>query len=277
LSKLGVIAGGGALPGRVIETCRAGGRPVFVLALEGQTDAALLAQLQDEGVEHAAVRLGAVGRALDILRKAAVDEVVMVGAVKRPGLKDLRPDLKAMALLSKAGADALGDDGLLRAIVKQLEAEGFRVCGVEDLVGGLLAEGGLYGRHGPDLQAERDIARGVAVVRALGAVDVGQAAVVQQGIVLGVEAAEGTDALLARCAGLQRAGDGGVLVKLRKPAQEQRVDLPTLGPTTLEAAVAAGLRGIAFEAGGCLILDPVKLTARADAEGLFLLGLEPDA
>ena len=275
--KLGIIAGGGALPERVMETCRADARPFFVLALEGQADAAFLARLQAEGAEHAAVRLGAVGKALDLLRRAAVEEVVMVGAVTRPGLKDLRPDFKAMALLSKSGAAALGDDGLLRAIVKQLEAEGFRVCGAEEILGGLLAESGLYGRHRPDPQAESDIARGIAVVRALGAADVGQAAVVQQGIVLGVEAAEGTDALLARCAALRRQGDGGVLVKLRKPQQDRRVDLPTLGPKTLEAAVAAGLRGIAFEAGGCLVLERGKLTAAADAEGLFLLGLEPEA
>ena len=176
--------------------------------------------------------------------------------------------------MSKAGANALGDDGLLKAVIKLLETEGFRVRGAEEIVEGLLAQGGLYGRHRPDAQAESDIARGVAVVRALGAVDVGQAAVVQQGIVLGVEAAEGTDALLSRCADLRREGPGGVLVKLKKPDQERRVDLPTLGRKPLSAAAAAGLRGIAFEAGSCLLLDAAEMTAAADDAGLFLLGLE---
>lgn len=276
MPKLGIIAGGGSLPRRVIDSCRATGQPFYVLLLEGQADPNLLEFLRAEDLPHGSVRLGAAGKALDLLRKAEVEELVMVGAVKRPGLKDLRPDFKAMSVFSKFGAAALGDDGLLRAVIKQLETEGFRVRGVEAFVGGILAHSGLYGRHGPDTQAEGDIARGIEVVRALGAVDVGQAAVVQQGIVLGVEAAEGTDALLARCADLRRQGAGGVLVKLKKPQQESRVDLPTLGLKTLEAAVAAGLSGIAFETGSCLVLDAAQLTAVADQAGLFLLGLELD-
>jgi DUF1009 family protein len=268
MNKLGIIAGGGELPARVIEACRAEGRRFFVLALEGQADPALVA-----GIEHAWVRLGAAGEAIERLRAAGVEEIVMAGKVTRPGLKELRPDLKAMALMTKAGAGALGDDGLLKAVVTSLENEGFRVRGVDELIDGLLAREGLYGRHRPDAQAKSDIARGIAVVQALGAVDVGQAAVVQQGIVLGVEAAEGTDGLLARCAGLRRDGAGGVLVKLKKAQQERRVDLPTLGPDSVTAAAQAGLCGIAFEAGGCLVLDAAKFVREADEAGIFLLGM----
>ena len=121
-----------------------------------------------------------------------------------------------------------------------------------------------------------DIRRGVVVARALGAIDVGQGCVVQQGMVLAVEAAEGTDAMLARCAALARPGRGGVLVKLVKPGQDRRADLPTIGPETLRGAAEAGLRGVAFEAGGTILAERDAAVAAADAAGLFLLGLGPD-
>jgi len=113
-------------------------------------------------------------------------------------------------------------------------------------------------------------------VRALGAVDVGQGCVVQQGIALAVEAAEGTDAMLARCASLAREGPGGVLVKLVKPGQDRRADLPTIGPATVAGAVGAQLRGVAFEAGGTILAEREATIAAADVAGLFLLGLGPD-
>jgi DUF1009 family protein len=121
-----------------------------------------------------------------------------------------------------------------------------------------------------------DIRRGVVVARTLGAIDVGQGCVVQQGMVLAVEAAEGTDAMLARCSSLARPGRGGVLVKLVKPGQDRRADLPTVGPETLRGAADAGLRGVAFEAGGTILAERDAAVAAADAAGLFLLGLGPD-
>ena len=121
-----------------------------------------------------------------------------------------------------------------------------------------------------------DIARAVAVARRLGEVDVGQGCVVQQGLVLAVEAIEGTDAMLARCGPLRREGLGGVLVKLVKPGQERRADLPTIGALTIRNAAAAGLRGVAFEAGGTLLAERAEAIALADAAGLFLLGFDPD-
>jgi len=193
--KLGILAGGGGLPARLVEACRASGRPVFVLAFEGQTDPAAV-----RGVDHAWARLGAAGNSLEVLRAAGVRELVMAGAITRPSLSELRPDLRGVRFFAKVGASGLGDDGLLRAIVDTLETEeGFRVIGIDDVMDGLLAPIGCIGALSPDEEAARDIARGVAVARALGAVDVGQAVVVQQGIVLGLEAAEGTDRLLARC------------------------------------------------------------------------------
>jgi len=269
VGKLGILAGGGELPARLIGACRRNGRDVFVLAFEGQTNPATV-----QGVDHAWTRLGQGGAALAALRAAGVAELVMAGAITRPSLSELRPDLRTVKFLAKIGVNCLGDDGLLRAVVAVLETEGFRVLGVDDVITDLPARPGSYGALQPDAAAQADIARGIAVVRALGAVDVGQAAVVQQGIVLGVEAAEGTDALLGRCAGLRRNGPGGVLVKLRKPGQEARVDLPTIGVETVRNAAAAGLSGIAVQAGGALVVDPAAVSAAADRAGLFVVGVE---
>ena len=201
----------------------------------------------------------------------------MAGPVRRPSLTELRPDLTTARFLARVGARALGDDGLLRAVIGLLEDEGFRVVGVHEILGDILAHEGTWGRHTPDAVAWRDIERGLRVATALGREDVGQAVVVQQGIVLGVEGIEGTDRLLARCGDLRRPGEGGVLVKIRKPAQDQRADLPTVGTRTVAGAKAAGLRGIAVEAGSTLVMDYDALVAEADAAGLFLHGLPPQS
>jgi hypothetical protein len=270
LNKLAVIAGGGALPGLVIQACREAGRPYFVVALEGQADPAGL-----DGVPHAWCRLGAAARGEKLLREFDPQEVVFVGKVRRPSLKELRPDWRALKVIVKATVRALGDDGLLRAIIKEFEAEGVKVVGPHEVVKGLLAIEGIYGRVKPDRQARIDIARGMAAAKAIGTLDVGQAAIVQQGIVLALEAIEGTDALVARAGALQRKGPGGVLVKAPKPGQERRIDRPGVGVDTVEAVARAGLRGIAVEAGGALIIDRAAVAARADALGVFVVGLAP--
>jgi DUF1009 family protein len=265
---LGILAGGGELPRRLVAACRDQARPCFVVAFEGQADPATT-----DGVPHGWAALGAAGRVLELLRDAGVREIVLAGAIRRPSLLSLKPDVKGAQMLARIGLRALGDDGLLRAVIAELEREGFRVIGAQDVLGSLPAPVGQLGRIVPNAQARADIARGVEVARALGAVDVGQAVVVQHGIVLGVEAVEGTDALLARAGALRREGPGGVLVKLAKPAQDQRVDLPTLGVITVEKAAAAGLVGIAVEAGVTLVLDRDRVVAAADAAGLFVEGL----
>lgn len=266
--KLGILAGGGEVPSRLVQACQEAGREVFVLAFEGQTDPSAV-----QGTEHAWSRLGAVGGALKSLRDAGVRDLVMAGPIRRPSMRELRPDLRGLQFFAKAGMESQGDDGLLRAVISGLEEEGFRLLGIDDVLPGSLAEEGRLGKHSPDRQAESDIARGLQVALALGSADVGQAVVVQGGIVLGVEAIEGTDRLLARCKDLRRAGPGGVLVKVKKPGQETRVDLPTIGPRTLRSADSAGLRGIAVQAGAALVIDRDKLISAADRAGLFVIGL----
>ena len=216
MARLGIVACGGALPGHLIGACRASGRDIFVIAIEGQADPAVVAD-----TPHLWVRLGAAGRALARLHAEAVEELVLVGSLKRPSIGEVRPDGRFLKFLAK-GRFRSRRWAVAGRRARARGGRGFRIVGPDSLLGEHVATAGPYGAAVPDAEAEQDIARGVAVQRALGAVDVGQGVVVQQGIVLGVEAVEGTDALLERCVELRRKGVGGVLVKLPSQAGASR-------------------------------------------------------
>jgi DUF1009 family protein len=270
-STLGILAGGGTLPRQVAEAAAAQGRPVFLVAFEGQHAPETVANFP-----HVVLPIAKAGQILKALKTAGVVDLVMAGGVRRPSLPELGLDWRGVQLFAKIGVKALGDDGLLGAIGKELEREGFRLVGPGDILKNGTTEAGLLGRHAPDAQAEADIAHGIAVAKALGALDIGQAVIVQQGLVLGVEAIEGTDALILRAGPLRRDGPGGVLVKIAKPQQDRRIDLPTIGPATVEQAKAAGLRGIAIQAGNTLVLDRDALIRVADSAGLFVIAMDID-
>lgn len=267
LEKLGIIAGGGRLPELLAESCREGGRPVFVAVLKGQGD-----PVKFPADCSAGFRLGATGGLIKRLRAEGVAEIVLSGTVRRPRLADLLPDLWTARFLARSGAFDLGDDGLLRAIVDVLEREeGFKVVAPEDIAPNLLAPEGQIGGVAASDAARRDVEAGMAAARDLGRRDVGQAVVVRDGRLVAEEGSEGTEAMLAALAARGGAA-GGVLVKAMKPQQERRVDLPTIGPDTVGQARAAGLAGIAVEAGRTLVLDRDDLVRAADAAGLFVFG-----
>jgi UDP-2,3-diacylglucosamine hydrolase len=266
--RLGIVAGGGGLPRRLVESCRAAGRDVFVLALEGAAEPATV-----RDVPHAWCRIGAAAAGLALLRQNNVTELVLAGGLRRPSLTALRPDWRAAKLIARIGYRALGDDGLLSAVVSELEQEGFHVVGPDELLDRAVIPEGPLGKVRPDAQATADIEHARRIARALGALDVGQAVVVQQGLVLGVEAIEGTDELLRRCAALRREGPGGVLVKVEKPGQERRADRPTIGLRTVALAAETGLRGIAIEADATIVLDRDEVVRAADRAGLFVVGI----
>ncbi|WP_323795828.1 LpxI family protein [Nisaea sp.] len=270
MPKLGILAGGGVLPRRIAERRLSDGDGVFVIAFEGQTDQATV-----EGLDHAWVRLGATSSTLQQLKQASVEEVVLAGPMRRPAFSDMSLDMRSAKMLARAGRKAFGDDGLLSVIIEELESDGFRVVGIDDVLGGYLMPAGTITQHVPDEAAEFDIARGKAVLEALSPADVGQAVVVQEGLVLAVEAVEGTDAMIARTAELKRdSAQGPVLVKMRKRGQERRADLPTIGPDTVRGAAAAGFRGIAVEAGATILVDRELAIDIANQAGLFLAGIE---
>jgi hypothetical protein len=274
---LGLVAGGGRMPLRVADAAAKAGRPLFCILLDGFADPA-----EYRPYPHEVVALGRIGHMVGLMRARGISDLVLAGRVTRPSLLRFRFDAEGVKLVAKLGRAALfgGDDRLLSAMLRVMREEGFRPLGAQEVLDDLLVAEGALGAHAPDAVARADIARGIAVTRALGAADVGQGCVVQQGLVLGVEAIEGTDALLARCGTLRRDGPGGVLVKLVKPRQEIRADLPVIGPDTVRHAAAAGLAGIAIEAragnAGTLVVDRAETTSAADAAGLFVVAIRPD-
>jgi DUF1009 family protein len=268
-ATLGIIAGGGALPLRLIEACQAQQRPFFILALEGAADMQAIAPLP-----HAVVHMGGVGDIMRHLRNANVKEVVMAGSVRRPTVRSLRLDGAGVKLLARLGvAFFSGDDALLKAVVAFFEDEGFKVIGSDELLSGLIAQEGILGNVKPDKLAAADITQGMRIAKAIGGLDIGQAVIVSNGCVLGVEAAEGTAELITRCSKFRHDTKSGVLVKVMKPAQEKRVDRPAIGVETVEQVHAAGFAGIAIEAGGAIILDKEKTIATADRLGIFIAGV----
>lgn len=272
-SPLGIIAGSGALPRQLIERCAEEGRAVFVVAIEGEAERDTVEQ-----VPHIWTRLGAAGFAIESMRQAQVHDVVFAGKIKRPSVSSLKPDAVGAKLLAKLGLSLFGgDSAIFKTIVAFFEAEGFRIIGIDTIMQGMVAPKGAMGEHLPGHQAMADIAQGIRVAQAIGALDIGQAVIVKHGLVLGVEAAEGTDALIERCAGLANGTEGGVLVKACKPVQEQRVDLPTIGIQTVERVHRAGFSGIAVEAGHSLLAERAETIRRADALGVFLFGFTKDS
>ena len=267
-NKLGILAGGGSLPRLIIDACQYEQRDVFVLAFRGQADSNVT-----DGVPHSWVNLGAAGKSLRLLKEASVSELVLAGNIVRPTMASLKPDAKALKFFMKLGRKSLGDDGILRALIKTLESEGFKVTSPTAVLRGLQVTDGVLGAIVPDEDARSDIARGIEVLRALSPVDVGQAIIVQEGLVLGIEAAEGTDSLIERCGFLKREGPGPILIKLRKMGQETRVDLPTIGPDTVKNAIDFGLRGLAIEANATLIIERAKVIKIANEEGLFVIAI----
>ncbi len=274
MKKLGLIAGGGQLPLRLAEHCRMAGRPYFVIRLRGFAEAPMLAY---PGAEAGIAEFGKV---FDLLKREDCEAVCMAGVVKRPDFNALKPDLRGLRSLPGAIAAARkGDDALLRFVLGEFEREGFAIEGADQVADELTLGEGVLGRVHPAEEHRDDVALGVKVAEAMGALDIGQAVVAAGGVVLAVEAQEGTDAMLARTAALPAALRGtdtqrlGVLVKWPKPIQDRRIDLPVVGIRTVEGAASAGLAGVVVQAGAALIVDRAGVTEAADRLGLFILGL----
>ncbi|MEA2836716.1 MAG: UDP-2,3-diacylglucosamine hydrolase [Bradyrhizobium sp.] len=274
-SPIGLIAAGGVLPFAVADALVARGiSPVF-FALRGVCDPVAVARFR-----HHWISIGQLGRLAKLLRAEHCRDLVFIGALVRPALSEIRLDWKTLrAMPSVLKAFRGGDDHLLSSVGRILERDGFRMVGIKDVAPDLLMPHGCLTRAAPDADANADIARGREVLQALSPFDIGQAAIVVDGHVLGVEDIEGTDGLLARVARLRgegriRAKAGrGVLVKAPKSGQDLRFDLPTLGARTIEGATAAQLAGIAVVAGNTLVAEPQSMVEAADDAGLFVVGL----
>lgn len=289
LPKLGIIAGGGALPQSLIHHCTITHRPFFVIAFENHTDPSLFeSPFSSYTLPHKWCSIGKLGTVIEKLHQEECQELVLIGSIKRPSFKDLKTDAYTAKLLLKLGFLGKGDDGLLKFLVKELEQEGFCVKGIHDILPkeNLFLGKGIWTTNSPSSQDLEDIKRGTEVAVALGKVDVGQAVMVDTGLILGVEAIEGTDSLIQRAAEVRKkhlssfptsTTRQGVLVKLTKPLQEIRTDLPTLGPKTLSLIDTLNFRGIAFEANKTLFVEQHACVKYANQKGLFLLGISVDS
>ncbi|HWA92893.1 MAG TPA: UDP-2,3-diacylglucosamine diphosphatase LpxI [Rhizomicrobium sp.] len=271
---LGIIAGGGELPRAIGMSAQASGRAVFVLRLGDLTGDWALAFPNEQ------VALGELGRAFKAFKAHGCTDITLAGKVQRPKFSEIKLDMKAALAAPRVIAAALkGDDALLRAVVEMFEREGLAVVGAAEAAPDLIAKPGVMGRVKPTQENLLDIALAFKVARAMGEFDVGQAAIVCAGLTLAVEAAEGTDATIARIADLpehirgSKARPRGVLVKAPKPIQDRKTDLPVVGVDTVRNAHAVALAGIAVEAGGALIVDRDAVVAEADKLGLFLMGV----
>jgi len=271
---LGIIAGRGPLPCVLAEAASARGLPLHIVAIRGE------ARQEIERFPHTWIKWGEIGKMFAALEKNGCGDLVIIGGVNRPDLANVKFDLgalKTLPFLLSLGKG--GDDHVLSRIVRFFEQKGYRVHGAGDVAPNLLAGHGTLGKVSPSAEDQADIDMAFKVVGALGRLDVGQAAVVVRGHVIAVEAAEGTDAMLVRCAELRKSGRtgrhtrAGVLAKAPKPGQEQRVDLPTIGADTVLKAAAAGLAGIAVAAGQVLMAEQATTIDAANQHGLFLVGI----
>ena len=273
MNKLGLIAGGGALPVAVAARCEAEGRPVFVVRLAGFADVHLA---RYPGLDAG---MAEFGRILSALKKEGCTAVCFAGTVSRPDFRTLKPDMKGAALMPGIIAAATrGDDALLRKILSVFEGEGYAIEGADDILGGETLPAGALGAVRPTDDQLSDLRKALHVAEKAGELDIGQGAVVCHGLVLAVEAQEGTDAMLARVAGLPADLRGsvrerkGALGKAPKPIQDMRVDMPVIGARTVEMAAAAGLAGVGGVAGRLILIDRAGLIEAADRLGLFVWG-----
>jgi hypothetical protein len=274
-SPVGLIAAGGVMPFAVADSLLARGMHPVLFALKGACDPVAVGRFR-----HHWISVGQVGRAMKLFRAENCRDLVFIGTLVRPALSEIRLDWGTLRVLGRVWAAFRGgDDHLLSGIGRILEQDGFRMVGIKDVAPDLLVPEGCLTATMPDENAAADIARGREVLRALSPFDIGQAAVVIDGHVVGVEDIEGTDGLLARVARLRKEGriraraGRGVLVKAPKSGQDLRFDLPTVGPRTVEGAAAAELAGIAVVAGNTIVVEPQQMIEKAGAARLFVTGL----
>lgn len=267
---LGVIAGSGCLPERLVQACDQKGIETFIIGFDGRTNHDLVM-----GRNYLWTRIGCAGQIISTLKAHQIKDLVLIGAMDRPTLAELRPDMRTAKFFAKIGLKAIGDNDLLGLLRAELEGEGFTIHGIQQFVTDLLAGKGPVGKYKIKKNYEDDVKRGLRVAQELGALDVGQSVVIQEGIVLAVEGAEGTDGLIARSKELRKNGRAPILVKCSKPGQDQDLDLPTIGPETIQAAVNAGLGGIVIHTAHTLLIDPSRVAQIADKHKLFVVGVDP--
>ncbi|OFW70457.1 MAG: hypothetical protein A2065_00675 [Alphaproteobacteria bacterium GWB1_45_5] len=265
---LGIVMGKGDLPSLLIDFCKKNKRPYLLFPIKYQVDVSFIRKHP-----HVWVSFGQIKKNLDLLRKYNIKELVFVGTVQRPRLLSLNLDWMGWKWLVTIGWKAFGDDGLLSGIIGLFEKEGFKIVGAHQLIRDLLMPQGKLGKIDPTGEDKKNIALGFEAAKELGRQDRGQGVIVENGFILARETMEGTDWMLKEKAPLLSKTGSAILVKVSKPQQEKRVDLPTIGPETIENLARYGYKGIALEAENGFLLHPEKVIKLADQKGIFVYGV----
>lgn len=263
--KIGLIAGSGPFPVLFAKKATARGYEVFAAGYRNETEPAIAGHVAAMETFY----IGQVSRLIKFFKKHGVDSAVMIGAIDKPSsLKDIRPDIKALQLLAAVRRETTHDDRILRAFAGLLEEEGIKVRSSTFLLPELLAAPGCWTRRRPSEKERRDIELGWKMAKAVGSLDIGQCVVVAGGSVLAVEAIDGTDATIRRGGSLGR-GDA-VVVKVCKPIQDFRFDVPAVGSQTIESMHEAGVRVLVIEAGRSIVFDKDGMVELADKYGISI-------
>ncbi|GHT91364.1 hypothetical protein FACS1894122_03670 [Alphaproteobacteria bacterium] len=268
--KIGIICGNSNYPLLVARACMEKHIRFCLLFLKDCVDLNGFDELHVPSLE---VNLGEISKALNFFHENEVTEVVFAGGVKRPNFNKLSLDKKGASWMLKLGKAVFsGDDALLRKLSSLLEEEGFKILAGTDLLDDVFVKNGVFSRYHPSESDHEDIKKGFEVAKAIGKMDIGQSVVVCDGIILGVECVEGTDALIDRCAQLRKSDHGGILVKVSKPQQDYRLDLPTIGIDTINRLNKNGFCGVAVEAGKCIVINKKAVIEQVDDFSMFFCG-----
>ena len=270
MGTIGIMAGSGQFPFLVARGARAAGQRVVVCGFHSNTDSALATEADMFSMVH----LGQLGALIDFFKQNGVAKACMAGAISKPRALDLKPDFRAARLIFKLAGNK-GDDAILRAVVEELHSEGISMVRPDDLVPALRSPAGVLGQVRPDHDTVSDVRYGHHIAKAVGSLDIGQCVVVRSGMVIAVEGIEGTDAAIAR--GGELGGAGCTVVKVVKPDQDRRLDLPSIGAGTIELLARYKMACLAFDADGTLFFDREIALAAADRSGIAVVGLPEDA
>ncbi len=268
IPKLAIIAGNGSIPFYLIEECNKIGREYCLIIIEGHGK-----ELSEKYEPDYIVSLSKMGRAVKYVKNIGIKHILMVGGVKRPSLKNIIPDLWTAKFLTTISSKVSGDNSVLSKLTKALEREGFIIVAPEEVLPNLICPKGTLGKVKPNQQNNEDISTGYRIAKIIGANDIGQSIIIENGLVIAVEAAEGTDRMIKRSLNLKKEKKAGVLIKVIKPMQDKRIDRPVIGIDTIKAVKKAGLDGIALESNEILILNYSDVILYADEEGLFVEGI----
>jgi len=270
IDHLGLIAGKGDLPNHLVEALKEKNIKTSIVCIEGQTPDSV-SNLYP-AVPTCWVQLGQVGKVINFFKEQKVTHIVMIGGIQRPSWDELKLDARGLKVMAKATLKPKGDDAVLRLVINELESEGFKVIGLQEILPNVLGKPGCLTEVHPCEAHMKDVDQGWNILELLSPLDIGQVVSVQQGLVLAIEAIEGTDAMIERAGTLKKDGLAPVIIKRPKRNQEKRADLPTLGVNTIVNAHREGMAGIAYEAGSTILVDQAEMIKIANEKGIFLLG-----